>query len=186
MLRSDWDHHNLSGHLRIQSVFVPGCLHVHKCNVPFWCSCLISITVLRILSYHQTCKTKGTSILHHFLPVSLLWHSMKILNTYRYNNDIQILPKYGNVWKNIIMHMWLKRVEEDCETGLGSVIQLVIVPSSSSMVLPFVVSLNPRILLNRMEKALPHTPVQCIQTHWIPSTKTWYCIFDHVLLQNQK
>lgn len=33
-----------------------------------------------------------------------------------------------------------------------------ILPSSSSIVLPPTVSLTPNTLLNKMEKALPHTP----------------------------
>lgn len=36
--------------------------------------------------------------------------------------------------------------------------QIDILPSSSSMVLPPAVSLTPSTLLNKMEKALPHTP----------------------------
>lgn len=38
-------------------------------------------------------------------------------------------------------------------------------PNSSSMVLPPTVSLTPNTLLNRMEKALPHTPDTKQNTH---------------------
>lgn len=37
-------------------MFVPGCLHVHKCNFPFWCSCLISITDMQTLMAPWFCN----------------------------------------------------------------------------------------------------------------------------------
>jgi len=76
----------------------------------------------------------------------------------------------GQMKKRVLL---LKIVKERYETGLGSLTKLVIVPSSSSMVLPFVASFNPRILLNRMEKALPHTPVQHIQSNTLFPIYKW-------------
>lgn len=61
----------------------------------------------------------------------------------------------SSYWINLVVGLFSQLLEE-ASLNLHSVCQPL--PNSSSMVLPPAVSLTPRTLLNRIEKALPHTP----------------------------